>query len=170
MIVDLAAERGGNCELSQADQRVVEHGIVILGPSNLPAEIPNHASQMFSNNITKFLLNLVKDGEVEMNLEDEIIRDTLIAHDGELINSRMRDSLGMEPLPEPQAAEEDAPEEAASEPETADAEMSPEAEASEPEDETSPEAEASEEHMEVETEEQQESSASDSDADDSKSP
>ena len=64
VIVDLAAERGGNCELSQADQRVVDHGVVILGPSNLPAEIPYHASQMYSNNVTKFLLNLVKDGEV----------------------------------------------------------------------------------------------------------
>ncbi|MCB9873761.1 MAG: Re/Si-specific NAD(P)(+) transhydrogenase subunit alpha [Planctomycetaceae bacterium] len=101
VIVDLATERGGNCELSQADTRVVEHGITILGPTNLPSEIPNHASQMYSNNVTKFLLNLVKDGKVALNLEDEIIRDTLVAHDGQLLNSRMRDILGMEPLPEP---------------------------------------------------------------------
>ncbi|HRX78306.1 MAG TPA: Re/Si-specific NAD(P)(+) transhydrogenase subunit alpha, partial [Pirellulaceae bacterium] len=101
VIVDLAIERGGNCELSQADTRVVEHGITILGPTNLPSEIPNHASQMYSNNVTKFLLNLVKDGKVALNLEDEIIRDTLVAHDGQLLNSRMRDILGMEPLPEP---------------------------------------------------------------------
>lgn len=108
VIVDLAAERGGNCELSQADTRVVEHGIVILGPTNLPAEVPNHASQMFSNNVTKFLLNLVKDGSVEMNLDDEIIRDTLVAHEGKLMNARMRDILGLEPLPEPENEEPEA--------------------------------------------------------------
>ena len=102
VIVDLATERGGNCELSQADVRVVEHGVTILGPTNLPAEVPNHASQMYSNNVTKFLLNLIKDGKVELNLEDEIIRDTLVAHGGQLLNTRMRDILGMAPLPEPE--------------------------------------------------------------------
>ncbi len=101
VIVDLATERGGNCELSKADTRVVQHGVTILGPTNLPSEIPNHASQMYSNNVTKFLLNLIKDGQVALNLEDEIIRDTLVAHDGQLVNARMRDILGLEPLPEP---------------------------------------------------------------------
>ena len=107
VIVDMATERGGNCALSQADKRVVEHGVVILGPTNLPAEIPNHASQMFSNNVTKFLLNLVKDGEVDMNMGDEIICDTLIAHGGEVVNGRIRDLLGLEPLetPEPEPEE-----------------------------------------------------------------
>jgi NAD(P) transhydrogenase subunit alpha len=98
VIVDLAAERGGNCELSKADQRVVEHGVVILGPTNLPAEIPNHASQMFSNNVTKFLLNLVKKGQLELNLDDEIIRDTLITRGGEVVHTRLRETLGMQPL------------------------------------------------------------------------
>lgn len=102
VIVDLATERGGNCELSQASTRVVEHGVTILGPTNLPSEVPNHASQMYSNNVTKFLLNLIKDGQVELNLEDEIIRDTLVVHEGKLLNPRMRDILGMEPLPEPE--------------------------------------------------------------------
>jgi len=97
MIVDLAAERGGNCELTRADQRLVEHGIVILGPTNLPAEVPHHASQMFSNNVTKFLLNLVKDGQVNMDLGDEIIRDTLVAHEGEVAHSRLRELLGLAP-------------------------------------------------------------------------
>ncbi|MCA9122021.1 MAG: Re/Si-specific NAD(P)(+) transhydrogenase subunit alpha [Planctomycetales bacterium] len=101
VIVDLATERGGNCELSQADARVVEHGVTILGPTNLPSEIPNHASQMYSNNVTKFLLNLIKDGQVILNLEDEIIRDTLVGHEGQLVNARMREILGMEPLPAP---------------------------------------------------------------------
>lgn len=99
VIVDLAAERGGNCEPSVADQRVVHNGVVILGPTNLPSEIPNHASQMLSNNVTKFLGNLVKDGQVVMNLEDEIIRDTLAAHEGEVFNARLRDILKLDPLP-----------------------------------------------------------------------
>ncbi|MCE5268265.1 MAG: Re/Si-specific NAD(P)(+) transhydrogenase subunit alpha, partial [Planctomycetaceae bacterium] len=61
VIVDLAAERGGNCELTKADERIVEHGVTILGPTNLPAELPYHASQMYAKNISTFLLNLVKD-------------------------------------------------------------------------------------------------------------
>ena len=85
VIVDLAAERGGNCELTQAGQRVVHNGVTILGPLNLPAEIPQHASQMYAKNISTFLLNLVKDKQVQINLEDEIIRDTLIARDGQIV-------------------------------------------------------------------------------------
>ncbi len=106
VIVDMATERGGNCALSKASDRVVEHGVTILGPTNLPAEIPNHASQMFSNNVTKFLLNLVKDGAVDMNLEDEIIRDTLVAHQGQVVNGRIRDLLGLEPLAAQEAEDE----------------------------------------------------------------
>lgn len=98
VVVDLAAERGGNCELSQAEQRVVEHGVTILGPTNLPAEVPLHASQMFSNNVTKYLLNLVKDGEVQLDLEDEIIRDTLVSQAGEVVHSRVRELLELPPL------------------------------------------------------------------------
>ena len=85
VIVDLAAERGGNCELTQAGQRMVHNGVTILGPLNLPAEIPQHASQMYAKNISTFLLNLVKDKQVQINLEDEIIRDTLIARDGQIV-------------------------------------------------------------------------------------
>jgi NAD(P) transhydrogenase subunit alpha len=97
VIVDLAAERGGNCELSQPDQRVEEHGVVIHGPTNLPSEVPYHASQMYANNVTKFLLNMVKDGNLNLNLEDEIIRDTLVCHGGEVTNDRIRESLGLAP-------------------------------------------------------------------------
>ncbi|QDV24874.1 Re/Si-specific NAD(P)(+) transhydrogenase subunit alpha [Aureliella helgolandensis] len=93
VIIDLAAERGGNCELSQPDQRVHEHGITILGPTNIAAEIPNHASQMLGNNVVKFLANMVKEGRLEMNLEDEIVRDTLVVHKGEITNDRIRSSL-----------------------------------------------------------------------------
>lgn len=98
VIVDLAAERGGNCELSQPDRRVVEHGVVILGPTNLPSDVPQHASQMYSNNVTKFLLNLAKAGLPTWTLEDEIVRETLVAHEGELVNARLREGLGLAPL------------------------------------------------------------------------
>ncbi len=97
VIVDLAAERGGNCELSQADARVVEHGVVIHGPTNIASEIPYHASQMFSNNITKFLFNMAKDGQVDVNLKDEIIRDTLVCRGGEVTNARLRELLQLPP-------------------------------------------------------------------------
>ena len=94
VIVDLAAERGGNCELTQPGQSVVEGGVTILGPLNLPAEAPQHASQMYGKNISTFLLNLVKDKQVQINLEDEIIRDTLIARDGRVVNPRVEQLLG----------------------------------------------------------------------------
>jgi NAD(P) transhydrogenase subunit alpha len=93
VIVDLAAERGGNCELTKADQKIVEHGITILGPTNLPATVPFHASQMFAKNVTTFLLNLVKNGKLELNMGDEIIRETLVTHDGDVVNPRIRDLL-----------------------------------------------------------------------------
>jgi NAD(P) transhydrogenase subunit alpha len=105
VIVDLAAERGGNCELTQPDQRIVQHGVVLLGPTNLPSEIPYHASQMFSNNITKFLTNMVKDGQVVIKLEDEIVRDTLITRDGNVVHPRIREMLDLpaiSPAPEKQ--------------------------------------------------------------------
>jgi len=100
VIVDLAAERGGNCALTKADERVVAHGVTILGPTNLPGEVPQHASQMFSANVTAFLLNLVKKGEVVLNCDDEIIRETLVAHEGQVVHSRLRDLLGMPKLPQ----------------------------------------------------------------------
>ena len=91
VIVDLAAERGGNCELSQPDETVVVHDITILGPTNLPAEIPFHASQMFGNNITKFLLHIAAEdgGDVQLDVEDEIIKGCLVCCDGEVIHERI---------------------------------------------------------------------------------
>lgn len=94
VIVDLAAERGGNCPLTKADQRVVEHGVVILGPTNLPAEVSRHASQLFSGNVTAFLLHLVKQGQVALNQQDEIIRETLAAHQGRVVHPRLMALLG----------------------------------------------------------------------------
>ena len=91
VIVDLAAERGGNCELSQPDETVVVHDITILGPTNLPAEIPFHASQMFGNNITKFLLHIAAEdgGDVQLDVEDEIIKGCLVCCDGEVVHERI---------------------------------------------------------------------------------
>ena len=101
VIVDLAAERGGNCELTRPDQVVVEHGVTILGPTNLPSTVPYHASQMYAKNITTFLLHLVRDGAVHVDTTDEITRDTLISQGGEIVNARVRAALG---LPEPVAS------------------------------------------------------------------
>jgi NAD(P) transhydrogenase subunit alpha len=101
VIVDLAAERGGNCELTKANERVDLNGVTILGPTNLPSEVPTHASQMFSANITSFLLNLVKKGQIVLNLDDEIIRETLTAEGGQVVHPRLRDLLGLPKLPEP---------------------------------------------------------------------
>ena len=98
VIVDLAAERGGNCELTRADQVVVESGVTILGPTNLPSTVPYHASQMYAKNVTTFLLHLVKDGAVKLDLNDEITRDTLIAQGGEVANARVRQALGLPEL------------------------------------------------------------------------
>ncbi|MDA1015514.1 MAG: Re/Si-specific NAD(P)(+) transhydrogenase subunit alpha [Planctomycetota bacterium] len=98
VIVDLAAERGGNCALTKPGETVVEHGVTILGPLNLPADIPYHASEMFAKNISTFLLLLVQDGQVAINLEDEIIKDTLLTHGGEVVNNRIRELLELEPI------------------------------------------------------------------------
>ena len=98
VVVDLAAERGGNCELTRADQVVVENGVTILGPTNLPSTVPYHASQMYAKNVTTFLLHLVKNGAVTIDPDDEITRDTLIAKDGEVVNARVRQALGLSEL------------------------------------------------------------------------
>jgi NAD(P) transhydrogenase subunit alpha len=107
VIVDLAAERGGNCEVTQADQRIEHAGVVVLGPTNLPSEIPAHASQMFSNNITKFLLHLVAEQQLRVQLDDEITAGTLAAHEGQVWNARLRELLGQPPLPAPSSPDED---------------------------------------------------------------
>jgi NAD(P) transhydrogenase subunit alpha len=90
VIVDLAAATGGNCELTQPDRTVVDHGVTIIGPTNLPATIPFHASQMYSKNITTFLQHLVKDGAIAFNVDDEITRDTLVTRGGEIVNERVK--------------------------------------------------------------------------------
>jgi NAD(P) transhydrogenase subunit alpha len=99
VVVDLAAERGGNCELTRADETVVHRGVTILGPSNPPALAPYHASQMYSRNIITFLTHLLgKTGAqqttVPVDTSDEITRETLLTRDGEVVHGRVRDLLG----------------------------------------------------------------------------
>ena len=91
VIVDLASERGGNCELTRPGEVVVEHGVSIIGWINLASRVPYHASQMYARNITAFLLHVVKDGKLQLNLEDEIIRSTLVTRNGEIVNPRVRE-------------------------------------------------------------------------------
>jgi NAD(P) transhydrogenase subunit alpha len=93
VIVDLAAERGGNCELTKADEVVVVHGVTILGPTNLPSTVPYHASQMYSKNITTFVTHLVKDGVLTLSMDDEIARETLVTRDGQVVHERVKTLL-----------------------------------------------------------------------------
>ncbi len=95
VIVDLAAERGGNCELTRAGEDVVEHGVTIIGEFNLASSVPYHASQMYARNLSAFLLHLVRDGQVQLNLTDEIIRDTLLTWDGAIVNARIREFFAL---------------------------------------------------------------------------
>jgi NAD(P) transhydrogenase subunit alpha len=90
VIVDLAAERGGNCELTRGGETLVEHGVTIIGRYNLASTVPYHASQMYARNVSAFLLHLVKDGKVQFDMQDEIIRETLLTADGEVINAKVR--------------------------------------------------------------------------------
>ena len=91
VIVDLAAERGGNCELTRPGESIVEHGVTIIGWFNLASTVPYHASQMYARNVSAFLLHLVKNGKLELNRSDEIIRETLLTHGGEVVNARVRE-------------------------------------------------------------------------------
>ena len=87
VIVDIAAERGGNCELTRPGETVKHNGVRILGPVNLPSTIPFHASQMYARNIATFLKYLIKDGKVVLDRDDEIVRETMLTHAGEVVNA-----------------------------------------------------------------------------------
>jgi len=94
VIVDLAAERGGNCELTKVDEEVEEGGVVVLGPSNVPSTVPFHASQMFARNVFNFVQNLLdKENNLDLDPEDEIIAGTWMTKDGEVILPRIQDLL-----------------------------------------------------------------------------
>jgi NAD(P) transhydrogenase subunit alpha len=94
VIVDLAAETGGNCELTRPGETVAAHGVTIMGPLDLPATVPHHASQMYSKNVATFVANLVKDGRLELDGDDPIINETMATRDGEVVNERVREALG----------------------------------------------------------------------------
>jgi NAD(P) transhydrogenase subunit alpha len=93
IVVDLAAERGGNCEATKAGETVDMGGAVVIGPVNLPATVAHHASQMFSRNVTAFLVLLKKGGLPTLDTQDEIVRDTLTTRDGQVVNPQIRDRL-----------------------------------------------------------------------------
>ena len=95
VIVDLAAEQGGNCEATRAGETVTMHGVTILGPANLPATVPHHASQMFAKNVAAFLLHVGKEGQLGKDLADEITRETLVTREGHVVHPRVRAALGL---------------------------------------------------------------------------
>lgn len=101
VIVDMAAERGGNCEGSRPDETVVLDGVTILGPTNLPADVATHTSQLYSRNIATFLTHLVKCGLPNVAHDDEICHDTLVAHEGQIVHPKVRERAGLPPLEVP---------------------------------------------------------------------
>jgi H+-translocating NAD(P) transhydrogenase subunit alpha len=104
VIVDLAAERGGNCELTRAGEVVVEHGVTINGTLNLESTVPYHASQMYARNISAFLLHLFAGGALRLNLDDPITGETLLTRGGDLVNARVREFCSLPPLVESPSA------------------------------------------------------------------
>src|SRR6266436_4232849 len=95
VILDLASERGGNCELTEAGTTIVRHGVTIIGAINVASGVPYHASQMYARNVTAFLLHLIREQKLQLNLDDEIIRETLVTHGGTVVNQRVREFFGM---------------------------------------------------------------------------
>jgi NAD(P) transhydrogenase subunit alpha len=89
VVVDIAAERGGNCELTRAGETVWDNGIQIIGPVNLPASVPYHASMMYARNLVTFVKNIVKDQQLHLDLNDEIVRDSMVAQGGKVVHARV---------------------------------------------------------------------------------
>ena len=95
VIVDLAAETGGNCELTQPGQTVTRHEVTIVGPLNLPASMPDHASQLYAKNVQSLLELMVEDGELKLDFEDEVIAGACITRDGEIVHEGARQAAGV---------------------------------------------------------------------------
>jgi NAD(P) transhydrogenase subunit alpha len=93
VVVDLAAESGGNCEVTQADKVVVTQGVTIHGPTNLPATMPVHASQLYARNVTELLRELVKDGALALDFDDEIVKGACVTHGGEVVSDAVKAAL-----------------------------------------------------------------------------
>lgn len=110
VIVDMAAEAGGNTELTEAGKEVVKHGVRIIGHTNLPATMPGSATQMYAKNIQTLVKHLVKDGKVELNFDDEITRGATITHGGKVVHAATAKALGIEPAaPAAASVQTDAP-------------------------------------------------------------
>jgi NAD(P) transhydrogenase subunit alpha len=90
VVVDVAAEQGGNCSLTEPGKEVVKYGVTIIGPLNLPSSMPVHASEMYARTIHSFLGHIVRDGNLQLDMKDEIIRATLVTHHGEIVNDALR--------------------------------------------------------------------------------
>ena len=101
VIVDLAAERGGNCELTKSGETTIQHGVTLIGRVNLASTAPYHASQLYARNLTNFLLHIVKEQKLALNLDDEIMRDTLLTRGGEIANARVREFFSLPTLTAP---------------------------------------------------------------------
>jgi NAD(P) transhydrogenase subunit alpha len=98
VIVDLAAERGGNCEITEPGKTVVKHGVTVMGPINLANGVPYHSSMMYARNVTAFLTYLIKDQKLTLNPEDEIMSETLLTRGGEIVNARVREIFSLPAL------------------------------------------------------------------------
>ncbi len=94
VVVDMAASTGGNCQLSEPDQVVEHHGVRIAGPTNLPSELPTHASQMYGRNVSALLLHLLSDGDLRVDLEDEIVSGCCVSHGGRVVHPKVLEALG----------------------------------------------------------------------------
>jgi len=94
VIVDLAASTGGNCELTKNNETVVVNGVSIIGNSNLPSTIPSDASKMFGKNVITFLKLILKDGQINLNFEDDLVKGTCITHNKEIVNEKLKEALG----------------------------------------------------------------------------
>jgi len=102
VIIDLAAEQGGNCEPTVAGETADVDGVKVIGVVNLPGEIPVHASQLFGKNVANFMSLMVVDGKVDIDVDDDVIRESVVARGGDVVNNRVREALGLELLPEPE--------------------------------------------------------------------
>ncbi|MBK8270024.1 MAG: Re/Si-specific NAD(P)(+) transhydrogenase subunit alpha [Planctomycetes bacterium] len=94
IVIDLASEAGGNCELTKHGETVIDNGVQVMGPANLPSSIPVNASQMFSRNVGAFLLDLTKEGVITLNPEDECVTGTMVTKDGQVVHARVKETMG----------------------------------------------------------------------------
>jgi proton-translocating NAD(P)+ transhydrogenase subunit alpha len=98
VVVDLAAERGGNCEVTRAGEKIEENGVTIFGWINLASTVPYDASQMYARNLSAFLRHLVREGKLQLDSGDEIVSSTLLTRNGEVVNPRVREFYSLPPL------------------------------------------------------------------------